>query len=126
MPVGTGSINRAARTSKKATNMVKSAEVAEQAAVNSAEVKAEEVKNPAQKSTTKNSAAKAPAEPKRDSEKKAAVKKTAAPKKVTPTKQTAVKTEEKAPELRVYDNETVFIVGNESCQLTQEMPIHLL
>lgn len=72
MPVGTGSINRASRASKKAVENVK--KVAE-----------------------------APVE---ISEEKALVKKQSARKKV--------------------EKELVFVVGNECCHLTEELPVHLL
>jgi len=101
MPVGTGSINRAARSSKKTAEAVKSENVIAQAEEPSAE------KKTTQKKTTA---------------------KTAAPKKTTSSPKPVVKkeTEEKAPELRVYGNETVFVVGNECCHLTEELPVHLL
>lgn len=100
MPVGTGSINRAARNSKKTTEVVKN----ETKVVKDEVVKAE-----------------------------AAAKKTATAKKTTSTKKpaeakvAAEKSEpKKAPELRVYGDETVFVVGNECCHLTEELPVHLL
>ena len=95
MPVGTGSINRAARSSKKTTEVVKN------------ETKA-----------TKDETLKT----------EVAAKKTTTTKKTTSAKKTTVKPEvtEKAPELRVYGDETVFVVGNECCHLTEELPVHLL
>ena len=100
MPVGTGSINRAARSSKKTTEVVKN----ETKVVKDEAVKAEVA---TKKTTTakKTTSAKKPAEAKAKSEKPA-------PK--------------KAPELRVYGDETVFVVGNECCHLTEELPVHLL
>ena len=70
---------------------------------------------------------------KKPAAKKTAAKKPAA-KKAAPKKETAKKTAvketvqektapEKAPELRVYGNETVFVVGNECCHLTEELPV---
>lgn len=121
MPVGTGSINRAARTSKKAAEVKKEevkAVVAEEAAEvkETVDAKAETEKKAAPKKT----AAKKPAA-KKDALKKETAKKTAV--KETVQEKTAP---EKAPELRVYGNETVFVVGNECCHLTEELPVHLL
>ena len=124
MPVGTGSINRAARSSKKVAEVKKeevNAVVAEEAA---------EVKVAPEKSATvqKKATSKKPAA-KKTTSKEPTTKKTAA--KAAPkatVKETAAEevTVEKAPELRVYGNETVFVVGNECCHLTEELPVHLL
>lgn len=100
MPVGTGSINRAARSSKKTTETVKN----ETKVVKDEVVKAEAA---TKKTTT--------------------AKKTTSAKKPAEAKATAEKSEpKKAPELRVYGDETVFVVGNECCHLTEELPVHLL
>lgn len=85
MPIGTGSINRASRTSKKT---VKPQE-RKAAAVVKEEIPAEvEVKS--------------------------------APKKAPAKKSTAKKQDVKV------EKEITFVVGNESCHLTEELPIHLL
>ena len=99
MPVGTGSINRAARNSKKTTEVVKNETKVAQDEIVKAEAAVTE--KPAEKLATQ----KKPAQAKATSEK-------AEPK--------------KAPELRVYGDETVFVVGNECCHLTEELPVHLL
>ena len=105
MPVGTGSINRAARTNKK----VSKPEVAEQAAPVEVTANAQVAKEQAKKEATL---------PK-TTQKGAAVK--AATAKVTTQKTTAKKS------TAVKKKETtVPVVGNECCQLTQELPIHLL
>ena len=111
MPVGTGSINRAARNSKKTTEVVKNETKVAQDEIVKAEAAVTE--KPAEKLAT---------------QKKPAAKKTTATKKTTSAKKPTVKPEvtEKAPELRVYGDETVFVVGNECCHLTEELPVHLL
>ena len=81
MPVGAGSINRAARTGKKAAETAKTTKVIDTA---------EAVQAPVPK-------------------KKTASTKAAAPKKSTDVKKAAV-----------------FVVGNEVCHLTEELPVHLL
>lgn len=121
MPVGTGSINRAARTSKKTTATAKNEEVKNVAA----EAVSEKVETAPLEGNTVPKKAKAVKE--NSAPKKQAAKKTAAPKKAA-VKETAAEqvTGEKAPELRVYGNETVFVAGNECCHLTEELPVHLL
>lgn len=118
MPVGTGSINRAARNSKKTTEVVKNeTKVVKDEVVKAVAAEAVATSKPAEKHTEK------PA-----SQKKTTAKKTTATKKTTSAKKPTVKPEvtEKAPELRVYGDETVFVVGNECCHLTEELPVHLL
>jgi len=109
MPVGTGSINRAAKTSKKAVETVVEAPVklAEKTPVRTT-VKTEGANNNASTAV-----------------KAEEMKKEVSPKKATTKKSTASKKTQK-PELTVYADETVFVVANECCQLTQELPIYLL
>lgn len=116
MPVGTGSINRAARNSKKTTEVVKNETKVAQDEIVKAEAAVTE--KPAEKlATQKKPAAK----------KTTATKKTTSAKKPAQAKATSEKAEpKKAPELRVYGDETVFVVGNECCHLTEELPVHLL
>ena len=112
MPVGTGSINRAARSSKKAAEVKKEEVNAVAAEEVTAEVKVvpEKAATVQKKATSKKPAAKKPAV-KKAAPKKAAVKETAAEEVVV----------EKAPELRVYGNETVFVVGNECCHQASQL-----
>ena len=84
MPIGTGSINRASRTSKKTAKPLEN-----KAVISEEKVVVEETeKTPQQKVSAKKSSAKKP----------------------------VVKAEK----------ETTFVVGNECCHLTEELPIHLL
>lgn len=123
MPVGTGSINRAARSSKKAAGTVNSASDTKkkETAVKSAAVKAEEVKEAPVEAVASEPAKKTRA-------KKTTVRKTPPKKETVSAKKAAVKeeTEGTLNELKVYAEETVFVVGNDVCQLTQDLPIHLL
>ena len=105
MPVGTGSINRAARSSKKTTEAVKN----ETKVVKGEAVKAEAVEAVVAEAVATSKPAEKPA------------------KKPAEAKATAEKAEpKKAQELRVYGDETVFVAGNECCHLTEELPVHLL
>ena len=85
MPIGTGSINRASRTSKKT---VKPQENKTETVVKEEIPAAVEVKSVTKKAPAKKSAAKKQ-EPK-------------------------------------VEKETAFVVGNECCHLTEDLPIHLL
>lgn len=126
MPVGTGSINRAARSSKKTI----AAEKSTAAVVKAVEVK-QEVEAvsavPEKTEAVQENATPKKATPKKPATKRTVAKKAAAPK-TAAVKETAEEevAAEKAPELIVYGNETVFVVGNECCCLTEELPVHLL
>ena len=140
MPVGTGSINRAARSSKKTTAVKteesKAVDVAmvEPKTVAEAEAAAEapaavEAKTATEKATEKKAA------PKKTAAKKTIAKKPttknatdgqAAPKKKAAKKAVEQAALEKTPELRIYGNETMFVAANECCHLTEELPVHLL